>query len=520
MRTLIKVAVVLLLLGVLGFFGWGKIAVWLAERAKPNFRTAVVEMGDLRLSVNASGEVNPVLSVKIGSFVSGPVEKLYVDFNDEVKKGQLLAEVDPRIYDAAVARDQAALATRLADVDRVKAELQRAINDEKRSISLKEENPDFIAQTEMDQYRFARQSLDAQLKVAEAGILQAEANLKTSQANVDYTKIVSPVDGIVIDRTIQAGATIAASFQTPELFVIAPDLREKMHILASVDEADIGRLKEAKESKQPVFFTVDAYQGEIFEKGYIEQIRLSSKVTQNVVTYPVIVATENPDLKLLPGMTAMITFQVSELKNVIKVPNAAVRYYPDKTHVRESDQHLLDLNLIAETDDESKATTSLMPPVDDKAKAVVAAAKRIVWVQETAAEAFEAARLKAEAAKSVAKAPGTAVLSVATSSPTSTNTPPAETPSVATNTPAAATTPVTDGAKATEAKADVPKADIASTANATNDTVPKAAPAFSGKLRAVQVVIGESDYRFTHVISGDLKPGDQVVVGIKPPGAP
>ncbi len=427
-----------------------------------------------------------MLSVKIGSFVSGPIEKLHVDFNQEVKKGDLLAEIDPRIYDAAVARDEAALATRIADVERVKAELQKAINDEKRSIALKAENPDFISQAEMDQYRFARQGLEAQLQVAEAGVKQAKANLENSQANVGYTKIVSPVDGIVIDRKIDPGQTLAAQFQTPELFTIAPDLRAKVHIFASVDEADIGRLKKAKETNQPVFFSVDAYQGEVFDKGYIEQIRLSPKVSQNVVTYPVVVATENSDLKLLPGMTAMLTFQVSELKDVLKVPNAALRYYPEKSSVRESDQHLLDLNLMQENDDESKATSSLLPPVDDTAKAVVAAAKRIVWVQETTVEAEEAARRKAAEAKGE--------------------------PTASLSAPPASARPAAESSTPVNASADAKVVP----AKPSQSVV----PAFSGKLKAVHVVIGESDYRFTHVISGDLKPNDLVVVGIKPADAP
>ncbi|MFN9720301.1 MAG: efflux RND transporter periplasmic adaptor subunit [Planctomycetota bacterium] len=481
MRTLFKIIIITLLIAAPGYLGFTKLGEILAERNRPKYRMATVDKGDIRLSVNASGEVNPVLSVKIGSFVSGPIDKLHVDFNQEVKKGDLLAEIDSRIYDASVARDEAALATRVADVERVKAELQKAINDEKRSIALKSENQDFISQAEMDQYRFARQAMEAQLQVAEAGVKQAKANLENSQANVGYTRIVSPVDGIVIDRKIDPGQTLAAQFQTPELFTIAPDLRAKVHIFASVDEADIGRLKKAQETKQPVFFRVDAYPEEVFDKGYIEQIRLGHKVNQNVVTYPVIVASENPDLKLLPGMTAMITFQVSELKDVLKVPNAALRYYPEKTHVRESDQHLLDLNLMPEADGESKATSSLTPPVDDTARAVVAATKRIVWVQETTAEAEEAARRKAESEEVAVGVKNTDESVSSESNP-------------------ATSEPVVAQVAKEPAPADV--------------------PVYSGKLKAVHVVIGESDYRFTHVISGELKPGDQVIVGIKPPGAP
>jgi HlyD family secretion protein len=477
MRTLVKVVLILAVLGGLGYWGFTRGQQWLAERNRPRYRTAALEMGDLRLSVNASGEVNPVLSVKIGSFVSGPISKLYVDFNEEVTKGQLLAEIDTQIYDAAVARDQAALAVRAADVVRVQAELQRAVNDEKRSQDLKEQNPDFISQTELDQYRYARLALEAQVKVAEAGVAQAQANLENSLANIGYTKILSPVDGIVIDRKIDPGQTLAAQFQTPELFVVAPDLRKKVHIFASVDEADIGLIRTAKEQNQPVFFTVDAYPTEVFKKGFIEQIRLSSKVTQNVVTYPVIVATENPDLKLLPGMTAMITFQISELKNVLKIPNSALRYYPDKEHVRLQDQKLLELNLTPEADD-GRATSSQEPPVDDAARAAEAATRRIVWVQETAAEAA--------AAKAIESEKNSADSATATAA----------------------------GASGGQQATDQPMPVSASKVSASSTA------GFSGKLRGVEVMVGESDYQFTHVIRSELKSGDVVVVGIKPPEAP
>jgi len=433
MRTLIKLVIVVAVLGTLGYFGFTKGQRWLAERNKPRYRMAKLETGDLRLTVNASGEVNPVLSVKIGSFVSGPIIQLHVDFNQEVKKDQLLAEIDPQLYNAALNRDKAALLSREADVLRVKAELQRAINDMNRSLALKAENPEYISQAELDQFRFTRESLDAQLSLAMASVEQARANLETSEANVRYTKILSPVDGMVIDRLIDPGQTLAAQFQTPELFVVAPNMREKMHIFASVDEADIGLIKNAKASGQPVFFTVDAYPGEIFEQGVIEEIRLSPKVTQNVVTYPVVISTANPDLKLLPGMTAMITFQVSLLKDVLKIPNAALRFYPEKSQVRESDQKLLELNLTPEADNDSRATSSQQPPVDDAAKAAVAATRRIVWVQEL-------------------------------------------------------------------------------------DADPKIK--YTGKLQAVEITIGDSDYQFTHVKSGSLKSGEEVVVGIKPAGAP
>ena len=456
MKSFIRYSLILAVLGGLLFWGgrWGQ--QWLAERNKPRYRLARLETGDLRISVNATGELNPVLKVKVGSFVSGPIEKLHVDFNAEVKTGQVLAEIDPRIYNAAVSRDQAALKTRRAEVDRVKAELQRAINDEKRSLALKQENADFISQAELDQYRFARSALEAQLQVAEAGVSQAEANLENSTANVGYTRITSPVDGVVIDRKIDPGQTLAAQFQTPELFVIAPQMREKMHILAAVDEADIGLIQQARDAKQPIFFSVDAYPDEVFRDAMIEQIRISPTVSQNVVTYPVIVATPNPDLKLLPGMTASLTFQVSELKGILKIPNEALRFNPEKAQVREADQKYLELFSVQDSR-ENAASSSLTPPVDENVAAAEAATKRIVWLRETVQEAAVAAGDSA----------------------------------------GAAAVPAASGSGELSAEAQ-----------------------YSGRLKAAEIQIGDSDYRFTQVLSGTLKDGDEVVTGIKPPEAP
>ena len=395
------------------------------------------------------------MSVHIGSFVSGPILELFVDFNDEVKADQVLARIDPRIYIASKERDEAALGARQGDVARVQAELQRARNDEKRSVALKAENEDFISQAELDQFRFSRMSLEAQLLIAEASVKQAAATLSNSILNLGYTEIKSPVDGIVIDKKIESGQTLAAQFQAPELFIIAPKMREEMHIFASIDEADIGLIRDAKDSSQPVFFSVDAYPERVFSGATIQQIRLSSTTNQNVVTYPVVVSTTNSDLKLLPGMTANLTFQISELKDVLKVPNAALRYFPEKTVVCDEDQKLLELNLAPEPADDT-AKSSETAPVDDIAKANVASAKRIVWIQETLADRGNSAAGQGNAA-GFFQASGQ----------------------------------VSDPAKV-----------------------------FTGKLRGVHIEIGDSDYQFTHVIAGDLKATDQVVVGVKPPGTP
>lgn len=455
MRTFLKSVVIIAVLAALGYFGFIKGQQWLAERNRPRFRTALVEQGDLRITVNATGEVKPTIEVQIGSFVSGPILELCADYNDDVNAGQILAKIDPRIYEAAVARDEAALGARVGDVARVQAELQRARNDEKRSAAVRIENEDFISQAELDQFRFSRMSLEAQLLIAESSVKQAQANLDNSIANLKYTEIKSPVDGIVVSRKINEGQTLAAQFQAPELFIVAPRMREEMLIYAAIDEADIGLIRDAKDTEQPVVFSVDAYPEQVFRGAKIEQIRLSSTTTQNVVTYPVIVSTANPDLKLLPGMTANLTFQISELKDILKVPNAALRYFPDKNLVRQEDQKLLELNLTPEPSDDG-ATSSETPPVDDVANATVAASKRIVWIQETHQD-----------------------------------------------------------------RADAVDGNTVKTNNAgTNSSATDPAKIFTGKLRGISIEIGDSDYQFTHVINGDLKPGDELIVGVKPAGAP
>jgi HlyD family secretion protein len=226
-------------------------------------------------------------------------------------------------------------------VENVEAQLALAEENLTRAEDLKERDPDFISKAELDQLVYSRDALKAQLKLAKAAVDQAEASLTTSLANLGYTKIVAPEDGMIIDRKIDPGQTLAAQFQTPVLFVLAPGIREKMHVYASVDETDIGLIRKAADEQMPVVFTVDAYPDDLFE-GTIEEVRFSSTTTQNVVTYPVIIGAPNPELKLLPGMTADISFQVDQREDVIKIPNAALRFYPDAKHVRETDRKLVE----------------------------------------------------------------------------------------------------------------------------------------------------------------------------------
>ncbi len=351
------------------------------ERNKPKFHEASLVRGDIVSVVNSTGTIQPVLRVSIGTFVSGPISELSADFNDRVEKGQLLARIDPRIYGAAVARDEAALATAKAEMARVVALRQQAVNDEKRAEQLREINPEYLADSIMDQYRFQRQSFDAQLRVAEASIKQAEAMLENSQANLGYTEIRSPVDGIVIDRKIDEGQTLAAQFSTPELFVVAPDMDKEMNIYASVDEADIGLIREAQQRLAAVEFTVDSYPTDLFE-GRIDQIRLNPTTTENVVTYPVVVKAPNPEMKLLPGMTASLSFRIGQRQDVLKIPNAALRFYPRPEHVHPDDRPILEGAVTASLDEDDAQTPRDNRSASEKAEDGRKRTRRHVWVVE------------------------------------------------------------------------------------------------------------------------------------------
>jgi HlyD family secretion protein len=358
-----------------GFFGYQPAMRYIAERNRQSYRTVEVSEGEIIAVVNSTGTVKPVSQVTIGSFVSGPIEELFVEFNQQVEKDEVLARIDPRIYAANVARDEANLATRRAEVERMTADLQRAINDERRAKRLQSAEGGFMSESEFDQIHFNRLSLEAQLKIARASVDEALAGLETSKANLEYCQIRSPVAGTVIDRKIDPGQTLASQFQTPELFVIAPDMQKEMHVFASVDEADIGYIRAARDAGNSVQFTVDAYPDDLFE-GKIWQIRQSSTVVQNVVTYPVVVAAPNTDLKLMPGMTANLSFTIESRDKVVRVPNAALRFYPDRELVHPDDQKVLDGGTLTDQDN----------AVEDKpATAKVAASRdstlRHVWYE-------------------------------------------------------------------------------------------------------------------------------------------
>ncbi len=328
---------------------WGIVAAYgaatdyIKQRTAPQWRQVDVVRGRLTTVVNASGTVNPVRTISVGSFVSGPIETAepLADYNQEVKKDDILCKIDPRTYQANLERDEATVLSRKADLERAEAQLDQAQRDLERSTNLSNQGKSFLSASELDKVVFAVKTQKAQVDIARASLQVAESQMRFSQLQLTYCDIRAPEDGIIINRKISPGQTIAAQFQTPELFTIAPGMRERMDVEARVDEADIGLILTAQERRLPVTFTVDAYPEEVFE-GRVEQVRMNSTMTQNVVTYPVIVAAENPKLKLRPGMTASVSFQVDERDDVIKLPNSALRFYPDVNYVRPQDKGLLE----------------------------------------------------------------------------------------------------------------------------------------------------------------------------------
>ena len=290
------------------------------ENGTPQYKTATVQRGDLDAKVTATGTVNAVTTVLVGTQVSGTINALYVDYNSPVKKGQLLAQIDPATIQAQVDQAVASLLSSEANLKKAQASLLDARRTYERNKQLMAKN--FIARSDLDTSETNSQAADAQVDAAKAQILQGRAALSQAQTNLRYTRIVSPVNGTVISRSIDVGQTVAASFQTPTLFTIAEDLT-KMQIDTSVDEADIGKVK----VNQDVRFTVDAYPDMNFT-GKVSEIRNAPTTVQNVVTYDVIVQVNNAELKLKPGMTANVSIITDSRKGVLLVPNSALRFRP------------------------------------------------------------------------------------------------------------------------------------------------------------------------------------------------
>lgn len=340
----------LLLLVVLLAVGIGS-AFWLKKSDNPQYRTAKIERGTLTASVAASGTLAPVVSVQIGSQVSGQLKEVLVDFNSIVKKGDLIARIDPETFEykvrqaqadldaakAQVLTQQATIAAQRATLSQIQVSLADARRDLERKEQLQAKN--FISGADVDKARATANALAEQVKAAQAQVevaianagnvaavvKQREASLAQTRVDLERTAIRSPISGIVIKRSVDKGQTVAASLQAPELFIIAENLTE-MRVDTAIDESEIGKIKLG----QPASFTVDAFPGKTFE-GKVQQIRKSALSVSNVVTYLVEVSAPNPDLLLLPGMTANVRVVTDVREGVLKVPNSALRFRPPQS---------------------------------------------------------------------------------------------------------------------------------------------------------------------------------------------
>ena len=320
----------LVLIAVIIFAAFG-----LSRKDKTQYFTSKVERGDIRSVVEATGTINAVTSVQVGSQVSGTIYKLHADFNSRVKKGQLLAEIEPSLFQGALLQAKADYQNAVANSSAAKANLEKAKAtkaqtdaDYQRTASLAKQG--IVSQQQLDLAKANKDSADAAVSAAEAQVTQAVAQVaqrkaaqEVAQTNLDHTFIYSPIDGTVVNRAIDVGQTVAASLQAPTLFTIAQDLT-KMQVYTKTDESDVGMIR----SGQRVQFKVDAFPRDNFP-GVVSQIRMNPTTVQNVVTYDTIIGFDNPELKLFPGMTAYVTIPVASAHDVLKVPNGALRYNPD-----------------------------------------------------------------------------------------------------------------------------------------------------------------------------------------------
>jgi len=311
-----------ILLGALLLLAVGGAAFFRNGKTGAEYRTAKIEQGGIIATVSATGKVNAVVTVQVGSQVSGTIQRLFADFNSRVKKGQIIAQIDPALFSAQVEQARAKLANDEANMEKAQVVLADAKRNLRRMEALLAQN--LISQSDKDAAQTAHDSAVAGLKAAETQVAQDRASLKLAEANLRYTTITSPVDGTVISRNVDVGQTVAASLQAPTLFTIAQDLTE-MQVDTSVDEADIGKIQVGQEAE----FTVDAYPDSPFH-GKVHDIYNQPIIVQNVVTYDAIIRVKNPDLKLKPGMTANVLIKVGNKENILKLPNAALRYRPER----------------------------------------------------------------------------------------------------------------------------------------------------------------------------------------------
>jgi HlyD family secretion protein len=285
------------------------------------FQTVVVERGKVTARVTASGTLSALVTVQVGSQITGRIKELHVDFNSPVRKGQMLAEIDSRLFDAAVEQARANLAAAQGNLARARFQAQDSARQSRRLTALAQEQG-IVSPADQETAQAAAEAAAATVTAQEGEVQQARAALHQAEVNLGYTRIVSPTDGIVISRDVDVGQTVAASLQAPTLFTIAQDL-SRMQVDTAVAEADIGKLKAGMSAS----FGVDAFPGETF-RGAVRQIRNAPQTVQNVVTYDAVIDVDNSSLKLRPGMTANVTFVYAEKEGILKIPNAAFRFRP------------------------------------------------------------------------------------------------------------------------------------------------------------------------------------------------
>lgn len=289
--------------------------------ADVRYVTAPVSRGDVLDVVGATGTLQAVTTVQVGSQVSGTIQALHADFNSQVRKGQVLARLDPSLLQARLGQVQAALASAQANVERSRATLEDARQKLARAQTLSKEG--LVPQSDLETAGATHAEAAAQLKASQAAVTQAAANVRQAQVDMTHTVIAAPIDGVVVARNVDVGQTVAASLQAPVLFVIANDL-SRLQVSASIDEADVGRVRAGQEAT----FRVDAFPNEVFT-GTVEQVRLQPITLQNVVTYTTIIGVNNPGQRLMPGMTATVSVIVDRRDDVLRVPAAALRFRPE-----------------------------------------------------------------------------------------------------------------------------------------------------------------------------------------------
>ncbi len=315
----IRRAVIVAVTGVLIAGGF----IWRAKHRPPpppKYSTAALSVGDVIDRIQATGKVEPLLQVNIGAQTNGRVTKVYVDYNTAVKKGDVLAELDPTIYDAQVAQASAGVAAQAASAESARANAETAKNAYERLKRMVDQN--LASKAELDAALGQLRVAEAQARAASAQMSASAAQLTQSRTTVANTRIIAPVDGVVITRSVDPGATVVASFQAPVLFVIAQNMK-RMRVVADIDESDVGKLAVGMEATA----IVDAFPRDAF-KGTVAQVRYTPTTTQGVVTYSAIVEVENPQEKLRPGMTATVSIDAHVARRVVRIPNAALRFRP------------------------------------------------------------------------------------------------------------------------------------------------------------------------------------------------